>query len=181
MPLEATLTSFLLYVFYLFNKNINFIALTSGILSDAVFVADKSKQAIFVSSQSTSDRTFVSLPFQNITSPHGIAFNPLDGRLYWTDSSRGVVARSSINGQDQEDIHWNVVRPLGIALDLVGGNVYWISSGGTTIEVSKLNGGNWKELHSNLSPTAREITLDTKRGYVCPLSILDYSGYQNSC
>ena len=125
-----------------------------------------------MSSQSTSDRAFISLPFQNITSPRGIAFNPLDGRLYWTDLTRGVVARSSIDGQDQEDIHWNVVDPLGIALDLVGGNVYWISSWGDTIEVSKLNGDYRKELYSNLRPTAREITLDTTRGYVCPFSVL---------
>ena len=135
-----------------------------------------------MSSQSTSDRAFISLPFQNITSPLGIAFNPLDGRLYWTDSTRGVVARSSIDGQDQEDIHWNVVNPLGIALDLVGGNVYWISSWGDTIEVSKLNGDYRKELCCHhLNPSAREITLDTKRGCVCPLSVLDYSGYQNCC
>ena len=132
-----------------------------------------------MSSQSTSDRTLVSLPLNNITNPRGIAFNPLDGRIYWTDSTRGVVARSSIDGKDQEDIHWNVVRPLGIALDLIGGNVYWISSGGHTIEVSKLNGDYWKVLVSNLHSIAIDITLDTKRGYVCPLCVLDYSIYPN--
>jgi len=160
-------------------KKLFFFALTSGVLGDVIFVAEKEKQAIVMSSKSTSDKTFVSLPFQNITSPYGIVFNPLDDRIYWTDSTRGVVARSSIDGKDQEDINWNLVRPLGIALDLVGGNVYWISSGGHTIEVSKLNGDYWKVLVSNLQSYARDITLDTKRGYVCPFGDLDYSSYQN--
>jgi len=154
-------------------------ALTAGVLDDVIFVADQGKQAIFMSSQSTSERTLVSLPFQIITNPYGIVFNPLDDRIYWTDSTRGVVVRSSIDGKNQEDINWNLVRPLGIALDFVGGNVYWISSGGHTIEVSKLNGDYWKVLVCNLQSYARNITLDTKRGYVCSFGVLDYSSYQN--
>ena len=91
-----------------------------------------------------------------------MAFDAFERRIYWTDSNSGVVARSSIDGKNREDIQSNV-RPKGIALDLVGGNVHWISSDGATIEVSKLNGDYWKVLVSNL--WAYNIVLDTTRGY----------------
>ena len=117
-----------------------------------------------MSSLNVPARTLTTLPLYNITNLYRMAFDALESRIYWTDWYSGVVARSSIDGKNREDIQSNV-RPEGIALDLVGGNVYWISSGGATIEVSKLNGDYWKVLVSNL-PWAYDIVLDTTRGYV---------------
>ena len=149
------------------------IALIAGTFGDALFVADYAKQAIYMSSTSPSDTTIISLPFKNISSPYGIAFNPLDDRIYWTDWNRNVIARSTIDGKSQEIVHSSVYRPSGITLDLVGGNIYWISNNGRTIEVSKLNGDYWKELVSNLRNTTLDITLDTSRGYVRTICVTD--------
>ena len=93
-----------------------------------------------------------------------MAFDPFEDRVYWTDTSLGIVARATIDGNSQEVIRSNVTEPMGIDLDLVGDNVYWINSGDRTIEVSKLNGDNWKVLVSNLSSAPVDIALDTTRG-----------------
>jgi len=148
-----------------FDFNCRYLTLIAGIFGEVVFISDSGRHGIIMSSLDTSDTTTIALPFQNVTTPYGIAFNPLDNRIYWTDSTRGVVARSSIGGKDQEVVHSPVFRPRGIALDLVGGNMYWISNGGRSIEVSKLNGSYWKVLVSNLYDDATDITLDTTRGY----------------
>ena len=104
------------------------------------------------------------MPIPNVDSPTGIAFDPFEERIYWTDSKLGIVARSTFDGTLQEIIRRNVTAPMGIDLDLVGGNVFWINSGRRTIEVSKLNGDHWKVLVSNLHPSPVDIALDTTRG-----------------
>ena len=144
-------------------KDITFIVLSVGVLGDLILVADNRDQTIYMSSLNASPRTLISLPLHNITYLYGMAFDPLESNIYWTDWRSDVVARSSIDGKNRKDIQSNV-RPKGIALDLVGGNVYWISSSGATIEVSKLNGDYWKVLVSNI--WAYDVVLDTTRGYV---------------
>lgn len=137
----------------------------TGVIGDAIFVADFYYKAIYLASLNPSERALISLPFSNLAGPHSIAIDPFDARIYWTDWTRNIIARSSFDDKSQEIIHSSVSAPMGIALDLVGKNVYWISSGtGNAIEVSKLNGEQRKVLVSNLPSAVFDITLDTTRG-----------------
>ena len=137
-------------------------ALFAGIVGDVLFVADVDHDEIYLAP--LSENSLIPLPFSNIESPTGVAFDPFEYRMYWTDSTLGIVARSTIDGKNQEIIRSNVTAPMGIDLDLVAGNVYWINSGDRTIEVSKLNGDYWKALVYNLSSAPVDIALDTTRG-----------------
>lgn len=127
-----------------------------------IFVADVHHNKVYFSPR--SENILVPLPLSNIESPTGVAFDPFEDRVYWTDSTLGIVYRSTIDGKNQEIIRSNVTEPMGIDLDLVAGNVYWINSGDRTIEVSKLNGDYWKVLVSNLASSPVDITLDTTKG-----------------
>ena len=127
-----------------------------------IFVADVDHDEVYVSP--LSGEILVSLPFSNIESPMGVAFDPFEERVYWTDYTLGIVYRSTMDGKNQEIIRSNVTAPLGIDLDLVAGNVYWINSGDRTIEVSDLSGEFWKVLVYNLSSAPVDIALDTARG-----------------
>ena len=135
----------------------------AGTVGDVIFVTDIDHEKIYFSG--LSENLLNPLSFSNVESPTGVAFDPFEGRLYWTDTSLGIVARATIDGSSLEVIRSNVTEPMGIELDLVGGNVYWINSGGNrTIEVSKLNGDYWKVLVSDLSSAPVDIALDTTRG-----------------
>ena len=127
-----------------------------------IFVADVVHDEVYMSP--LKEEILVPLPFSNIESPMGVAFDPFEKRVYWTDYTLGVVYRSTIDGKNQEIIRSNVSAPLGIDLDLVAGNVYWINSDDRTIEVSDLNGNYWKVLVYNLSSSPVDIALDTARG-----------------
>ena len=94
----------------------------------------------------------------------GVAFDPFEERVYWTDYTLGIVYRSTMDGKNQEIIRSDVTAPRGIDLDLVAGNVYWINSGDRTIEVSDLSGEFWKVLVYNLSSAPVDIALDSTRG-----------------
>ena len=127
-----------------------------------IFVADVVHDEVYMSP--LKEEILVPLPFSNIESPMGVAFDPFEKRVYWTDYTLGVVYRSTIDGKNQEIIRSNVSAPLGIDLDLVAGNVYWINSDERTIEVSGFNGNYWKVLVYNLSSFPVDIALDTARG-----------------
>ncbi|KAL9988042.1 hypothetical protein ACROYT_G002440 [Oculina patagonica] len=132
-------------------------------LSDVIIVTDIDHDKIYFSD--LSENLLNPLPFSNIERPTGVAFDPFEDRMYWTDPTHGIVARAKIDGTNQETIRFNVTA-MGIDLDLVGGNVYWINSGNRTVEVSKLNGEYWKVLVSNLSSAPVDIALDTTRGFM---------------
>ena len=139
-------------------------SLLLGILRDAVFVADSYYQQISYSPLTADDISINDLLLENLTYPNGIDFDPYNHYIYWTDSHRGEVQRSSIYGKNQTVIRSGVSSPSGLALDLVAGNVYWINAGTLTIEVSNLNGKYSKVLVHNLVHYPSDIALDTKRG-----------------
>ena len=146
---------------FFFNIVIALVFLT-GIVDDVIFVADAYHGEVY--SSPLSRDILVPLPFSNIETPLGVAFDPFQEHVYWTDYTRGIVYRSTIDGVNQKIIRSNVTRPMGLDLDLVAGNVYWINRGNRTIEVSDLNGEYWKVLVYNLSSGPFDIALDSTRG-----------------
>lgn len=133
-----------------------------GTVGDVIFVTDINHDKIYFSD--LSENLLNPLPFSTVESPYGVAFDPFEDRVYWTDYAHGIVARAKIDGTNQEVIRSNVTGPVGIDLDLVRGNVYWLNRGDSTIEVSKLNGDHWKVLVSGLASAPIDISLDTARG-----------------
>ena len=143
---------------------ISLIIFLLGIFDDVVFVADSYYQQISYSLLTAEDISIKDLLLQNLTYPNGIDFDPYSHYIYWTDSARGEVQRSSVYGVNQTVIRSGVSSPSGLALDVVAGNVYWINAGTLTIEVSNLNGKYAKVLVQNLGQYPSDIALDTKRG-----------------
>lgn len=135
-----------------------------GVFDNAVFVADSYYDAIYASPLTTADTSLFRLPFQNLTFPIDIDLDPVEDRIYWTDSSRGTIMRSFTDGKDQKTIRSGAARPYGMALDLAARNVYWINRDDLTIEVSNLNGKNSKVLVFNLLSQPYDLIVDTTKG-----------------
>lgn len=59
--------------------------------------------------------------------PMKIAVDPVDGKIYWTDTSANAVRRSNLDGSGIEDLFFvgDDGNADGIALDLTEGKVYW--------------------------------------------------------
>ncbi|XP_068714407.1 uncharacterized protein [Montipora foliosa] len=97
----------------------------------------------------------------NITRPVAIDYDPVDGKVYWTDVSMQQVTRAYPNGSDIEVIaKSNVVNPDGIAIDWIGRNLYWTDEGTNRIEVSRLDGSFRRSLITSNLPRPRAVTLD---------------------
>ncbi|KAL9960419.1 hypothetical protein ACROYT_G033874 [Oculina patagonica] len=97
----------------------------------------------------------------NISRPVAVDYDPVEGKIYWTDVTLGLVARAFPNGSSVEVIAYNnVVNPDGLAVDYVGRNIYWTDVNISTIEVARLDGSFRKSLITSSIENPRAIILD---------------------
>ena len=98
---------------------------------------------------------------RNILSPVAVDYDPVEGKIYWTDVTLKLIARAFPNGSSVEVIaHNNVETPDGIAVDYVGRNLYWTNKGPSKIEVARLDGSFRKSLVITDIEYPRGIILD---------------------
>ena len=97
----------------------------------------------------------------NISRPVAVDFDPIEGKVYWTDVVLKQIVRSYPNGSDLEVIaESNVENPDGIAVDWIGRNVYWTDYQTSKIEVSRLDGSYRFSLFTSGLENPRAVILD---------------------
>ena len=84
--------------------------------------------------------------------PRSLAVDPMQGKLYWTDS-RGRIQRSNLNGKGIRNLIRNLKSPENITIDVTGGKLYWTEEPGR-IRRANLNGKSMENIASGLSPVA---------------------------
>jgi len=97
----------------------------------------------------------------NISRPVAVDYDPVEGKIYWTDVTSKLVARAFPNGSSVEVIaHNNVENPDGLAVDYIGRNLYWTDQGTSKIEVARLDGSFRRSLIVTSIEYPRAIILD---------------------
>jgi len=96
----------------------------------------------------------------NISRPVAVDYDPVEGKIYWTDVTLKLVARAFPNGSSVEIIaHNNVETPDGLALDYEGRNIYWTDAGTSKVEVARLDGSFRKSLITSNIDKPRALIL----------------------
>ena len=97
----------------------------------------------------------------NISRPVAVDYDPVEGKIYWSDVTLGLVARAFPNGSSVEVIAYNnVITPEGLAVDFVGRNIYWTDEGNNRIEVARIDGSSRRSLITSNIEKPRAILLD---------------------
>ena len=96
-----------------------------------------------------------------IQEPVAVDYDPVEGKIYWTDATLKVVARAFPNGSSVEVIVYNNVHsPYGLAVDYVGRNIYWTDEGASKIEVAGMDGSSRTGLITSNVEEPTAIVLD---------------------
>lgn len=96
-----------------------------------------------------------------------IDYDPVEGKVYWTDQNLQRVFKAFLNGTGMEDvIATQIDHPDGIAVDWIGRNLYWTDTGTDRIEVAKLDGTSRRVLISRYLDEPRDISLDPIHGWM---------------
>ena len=110
----------------------------------------------------TTERSCSPLDIRSsITYPIALDYDPLEGRVYWTDGRLKAIVRAFLDGSSVEVIvRENIQTPDGIAIDWVARNLYWSDAGTKRIEVSRLDGSSRRSLITRDIDKPRAIALN---------------------
>ncbi|XP_077517260.1 low-density lipoprotein receptor-related protein 6 isoform X3 [Amblyomma americanum] len=115
----------------------------------------------------TPDYTDVVLPLRGLKHAIALDYDPVEGRVYWTDDELCLIQRAFLNGTGQEAVvTLEVQHPDGLAVDVVARNLYWTDTGTDRIEVARLNGTARKVLIAEGLAEPRAIVLDPPQGWM---------------
>lgn len=115
----------------------------------------------------TPDYTDVVLPLRGLRHAIALDYDPVEGRVYWTDDELCLIQRAFLNGSGQEAVVTREVQhPDGLAVDPVARNLYWTDTGTDRIEVARLNGTSRKTLIAQGLVEPRAIVLDPPQGWM---------------
>lgn len=112
---------------------------------------------------------------------HGIAFDPLDRVLYWTDSDNKSIYKWPINKQEEPTVFMRLnesKRPHGIAIDVCRRKLYWTNvNHPASIERASLDGSKYEVIVQDLDrPLGITVDQFSKRIYwVDDLEALHYA------
>lgn len=95
----------------------------------------------------------------------GIAFDPLERTLYWTDTTNGVIYQMNLNGKQEPSVLINLKnskKPHGIAIDVCRRKLYWTNANvmSSSIERISLDGSNYEILIEKDLYMPRGIVVD---------------------
>ncbi|XP_022803617.1 sushi, von Willebrand factor type A, EGF and pentraxin domain-containing protein 1-like isoform X3 [Stylophora pistillata] len=100
----------------------------------------------------------------NISRPVAVDYDPVEGKIYWTDVTLKLLARAFPNGSSVEVIaHTDVETPDGLVVDYIGRILYWTDTGTSKLEVARLDGSFRKSLITTGIESPRAIILDIAR------------------
>ena len=101
------------------------------------------------------------LPVLLSSSPVGVAYDPVEMQIYFTDSN-GRIGRFAPNGSYPEIIRSGLGTPVGIAIDSASRNIYFAVESDNKIRVRSIHGPYEAILVDIDSP--QSIVLDVSSG-----------------
>eukprot|EP00057_Strongylocentrotus_purpuratus_P024971 XP_011679445.1 PREDICTED: low-density lipoprotein receptor-related protein 5-like [Strongylocentrotus purpuratus] len=134
------------------------------IMTDSiVFVTDLDEGAIFMAT--TTNLTFTKLPLTGLQTPVAVDYDPVDGIVYWTDSSNRSINSARINGTNQKTVIDGLGTPDGMYFDVQTKTIYWTDALHNTIEAVHHNGTGRHNILSDLDKPRAIIIVSTNRFY----------------
>lgn len=98
-----------------------------------------------------------------VGNPSSLHFNPVDGRLYWSDSEIGGILRADPSIGTPEVLQV-VGQPFALGLDFVAGRLYWVDRATSRLQRCSLDGSDFEDLAPVPSGSAQSGVFDTIQG-----------------
>ncbi|OCT83711.1 low-density lipoprotein receptor-related protein 4 [Xenopus laevis] len=96
-----------------------------------------------------------------------VGVDPVQGRIYWADSTLRKISRAALDGSSHQDIlTTGLVTTDGLAVDAIGRKLYWTDTGTNRIEVANFDGTMRKVLVWQNLGSPRAIALYHEMGYM---------------
>ena len=110
-----------------------------------------------------------------IQSPRGIALDPHEGLLFWTDwhTDRPRIESSDLSGDPKTrkiifevKNYKNGAWPNGLALDFLSKRIYWIDARANSIHSANYDGSDHREILRNVESLGHPFSIDIFESHV---------------
>ncbi|MGB0716352.1 MAG: SMP-30/gluconolactonase/LRE family protein [Phycisphaerae bacterium] len=120
------------------------------------------------SEETPSSRTDVEdLVVVDLDRPFGIAIDPTNQYVYWTDYVTRSISRARLDGTETTVIVSTGMKlPGGIAIDTKGGKLYWVDAGTDKLQRCNLDGSMIEDLVTKGLSIPTAVALDLSQGHV---------------
>ncbi|XP_022085864.1 low-density lipoprotein receptor-related protein 6-like [Acanthaster planci] len=106
-----------------------------------ILVADSSLNTIYQVDAATTSYNVSALPLGELDFPVAIAYDHVDGMVYWTDRALSAIGRAKLDGSMKESVLFgNIIDPAGVALDTRRRLVYWTDEERDEIGMAGMDG-----------------------------------------
>lgn len=99
-----------------------------------------------------------------VDGPGGIAVDPRNQKIYWTEFSQGFLRRADYDGTNAETLATGINSPSGITLDLLNNEVYVITYNVTSIFRFELDGSNQQAVLTGIGGQGVGIAVNPHTG-----------------
>ena len=115
------------------------------------------------------------LIFKGIQSPRGIALDPHEGLLFWTDwqTDHPRIESSDMSGDPKTrkiifevKNYKNGAWPNGLALDFLSKRIYWIDARANSIHSANYDGSDHREILRNVESLGHPFSIDIFESHV---------------
>ncbi|KAK7483330.1 hypothetical protein BaRGS_00025390 [Batillaria attramentaria] len=137
---------------------------TSGVHKDEFFLITSSSRKIYRMDVETRSNIFIRIP--NVYLPIAVDYDPVQGRLYWTDVALKQILSAYLNGTDFTTIRvFNPSSvPDGLAVDPLSRLLFYTDAGNDVIGMMTISGASHKTIINTNLDQPRAIVLDTMNG-----------------
>ncbi|KAL5022573.1 hypothetical protein ScPMuIL_001728 [Solemya velum] len=128
---------------------------------------------IAIHSTRMDDITMYKVLIHDLGGPAGIAVDPVNGYLFWSDiGAQSLISRSTLSGEDKTVLtHSGLDNPSGLVVDTTTRRLYWCDFAKFTVEYMDYDGGNRHMMHRINGASFYGISL-----YKDSILVTDYHG-----
>ncbi|KAK7482464.1 hypothetical protein BaRGS_00026281, partial [Batillaria attramentaria] len=139
---------------------------TSGVFNDSFFLLTDSRQrSVFHIDYDTFSS--IEIPLSTVYTPFAVDYDPVDGRVYWTDFRTRDIRSALLNGSDIQQL-WYSYRAnatlVGLAVDPLSRLVFYVDAVSKEIGMVTMDSGHHKTIITVNVDAPGCITLDTMKG-----------------
>ncbi|XP_072048536.1 low-density lipoprotein receptor-related protein 5-like [Amphiura filiformis] len=134
---------------------------------DFIIVADLANHTIWTGPVvHDAQLELTEIPTIDLFRPTAVDYDPVDGKLYWTDITRDTINRANLDGSNEEVLFYFLTTPEGLAIDSVHRVMYWVDSGPAIIEKANLDGTGRTTIINTDIEKPRAIVVDPTAGFI---------------
>ncbi|XP_025082109.1 low-density lipoprotein receptor-related protein 4-like isoform X2 [Pomacea canaliculata] len=112
--------------------------------------------------------TLFDIPLEGLKGPAGVDYDPMTGRVYWTDNGEQTIRASNLNGSDARLVRYLGLAsvPDGLCVDALSRLIFYTDAGNKVIGMITMYSNTHRIVINSSLDMPKDIELDKRNGVI---------------